>query len=170
MDDAELRAQLACGHAAAFGWALACCRGNRDDAEEVLHDVYVNVLDRRAAFGGRSAFNTWLFAVIRVTAAARRRREWLRALLLARSANHVEPARGPNPNDGVERDSRDARLRSALGELPARQREVLHLVFYQEFTVEAAAEVMRVSVGSARTHYARGKAKLAKLLGDLESL
>jgi RNA polymerase sigma-70 factor (ECF subfamily) len=46
-----------------------------------------------------------------------------------------------------------------------RQQDVLHLVFYQGLTVEEAAHVMAVSVGAARTHYARGKARLAELLG-----
>jgi RNA polymerase sigma-70 factor (ECF subfamily) len=49
--------------------------------------------------------------------------------------------------------------------LPARQREVLDLVFFHEMTVEQAAEVMDVSTGTARTHYHRGKLRLLELLG-----
>ena len=36
MDDIELKRQLERVHADCFGWAMACCGRDRDDAEEVL--------------------------------------------------------------------------------------------------------------------------------------
>src|ERR1044071_2209519 len=80
MDRAELERQLQAIHAASFAWALACCDRDRNDAEDVLQTVYVKVLDGKARFDGRAAFRTWLFAVIRTTAAAQRRTRWLRRL------------------------------------------------------------------------------------------
>jgi RNA polymerase sigma-70 factor (ECF subfamily) len=165
MDEAELREQLACAHIAAYGWALACCGGDQVAAEEALHDVYVSILEHRARYEGKSAFRTWLFGVIRVTAAAQRRRSWLRSLLLARNETRVRPAAPLAPDAAASERSRNDKLRDALALLSSRQREVLHLVFYQDFTIEGAAGVMHVSLGSARTHYARGKARLAQLLG-----
>ena len=50
--------------------------------------------------------------------------------------------------------------------LTDKQREVLHLVFYQDLSVREAAEVMQVTVGTARVHYDRGKKKLRGLLAD----
>jgi RNA polymerase sigma factor (sigma-70 family) len=59
-------------------------------------------------------------------------------------------------------------LQRALMLLSVRQREVLHLVFYSELTVEESAQALQISVGSARTHYQRGKERLAQLLRQEE--
>jgi RNA polymerase sigma-70 factor, ECF subfamily len=170
MDDVELRRQLERVHADCFGWAMACCGRDGDDAEEVLQNVYLKVLDGHAHYDGRSSFRTWIFGVIRRTAASRRRTAWLRGLLLERDGENVRPEALAAPDAKVESDSRSQALRNALAHLAARQRQVLHLVFYQEMTVDEAAAVMGTSVGSARTHYARGKARLATLLGDPQEL
>jgi RNA polymerase sigma-70 factor (ECF subfamily) len=55
---------------------------------------------------------------------------------------------------------------AALRRLPARQRDLLHLVFYQDLSIGEAADVLGVSIGTARTHYERGKARLRRLLGE----
>lgn len=145
-------------HRASFAWALACCAFRRDEAEDVLQTVYLKLFDGRARYHGRASLRTWLFAVIRNTAADRRRQSWVWSLGLDRLwQKRVPPAPGP---DGERR----VQGRSALGELPARQREVLELVFYHDLTVEEAAQVMGVSAGSARVHYARAKRRLAERL------
>jgi RNA polymerase sigma factor (sigma-70 family) len=175
MDDVELKRELERAHADCFGWAMACCRRDRDDAEEVLQTVYLTVLDGRARYDGRSSFRTWLFGVIRLTAASERRKAWLRGLLLERGSGKREagilaPDSFPAPDAEVELESRRQSLGHSLAQLAARQREVLQLVFYHDLTVDEAATVMGVSVGSARTHYARGKARLATLLGNSKEL
>ena len=170
MDDIELKRQLERVHPDCFGWAMACCGRDRDDAEEVLQTVYLSVLDGRARYDARSSFRTWLFGVIRRTVAAERRKVRLRGLLLTREAGRVEPAALAAPDAGIELESRCDGLQHALAHLAARQREVLELVFYHDMTVEDAAAVMGVGLGSARTHYARGKARLAAMLNNSRDL
>jgi len=169
MDGAELEAELTRLHQDSFGWALSCCGWNDADAEDVLQTTYLKVMSGRARFGGRSSFRTWLFGVIRQTAREDRRRERshvARAERLAADplAGEVAASSVARPDHEVERAERASALVAALGQLPERQREVLHLVFYQDLTIREAAHVMEVSLGSARVHYERGKARLREIL------
>ena len=158
-------------HAQSFAWALACCDHRHADAEDVLQTAYLKVLDGSARFEARSTLRTWLFSVIRRTAAQERRRAWLR---LDRLRNGRPLADDPGPAampDAVfEREQRNRRLLAALCTLPRRQREVLELVFYHDLTVEQAGVVMGVSVGTARTHYHRAKQNLSSRLSMEELL
>jgi RNA polymerase sigma-70 factor (ECF subfamily) len=157
MEILELKAELEKLHPASFGWALSCCRQNHAEAEEVLQTVYLKILQGKASFRGESKLQTWLFAVIRKTAISERRKQLFRFV----SSNS-------NPEVKVElefeRSEMQRRFQEALSRLPARQRETLHLVFYQDLSLSEAAEVMNVSVGSARRHYERGKKRLREAL------
>jgi RNA polymerase sigma-70 factor (ECF subfamily) len=165
----ELEALLERHHAASFGWAMSCSGWNDADAEDVLQTTYMKVISGRARFGGRSAFRTWLFGVIRQTAREHTRRDRShaqRAELLALEVAASGGASTEGPETVVDREERRRALIQALAQLPDRQREVLHLVFYQDLTIREAAEVMAVSLGSARVHYERGKARLRSILGS----
>ena len=122
--DPTLRRDIEQLHPVSFSWALACCAFRRDEAEDVLQTVYLKLFDGRARYHGRSSLRTWLFAMIRNTAADRRRQSWVWSLGLARLRQKPVP---PMPGPGGERR---VQVGAALGQLPARQRGVLELAFY----------------------------------------
>jgi RNA polymerase sigma factor (sigma-70 family) len=160
--DVALERQLEVLHPASFSWALSCCRYQASEARDVLQESYLKVLDGRARFGGRAQFKTWLFSVIRRTAADRRRRAWIDP------TRWFEPRDPPTPDADAERAQRRERVRQALTRLATRQREVLELVFYQDLTVEEAASAMGVTVGTARVHYDRAKKRVLQELAGNE--
>jgi RNA polymerase sigma factor (sigma-70 family) len=162
MTDAELRAALETHHSESYGWALSCCARSSVDAEAVLQTVYLKVLMGKARYDGRASFKTWLFAVIRRTVADERRRQMVRRLLLDRHRASPAPAAVERPDEAVHRAELQRLVRKVLTQLPRRQREVLQLVFYHDLSLAEAAQVMDVSLGSARTHYERGKRQLRK--------
>jgi RNA polymerase sigma-70 factor, ECF subfamily len=165
LNPSELRSQLERLHPSSFAWARHCCRHRNAEAEEVLQEVYIRVLEGRARYGGRSSLKTWLFGVILRTARERARRGWVRAALLERWHRHA-PHRDavPDPEWLLRQSQRGERLGAALAELPRRQQQVLHLVFYQDLTIEEAAGLLGIGLGSARTHFQRGKQRLRELL------
>jgi RNA polymerase sigma-70 factor (ECF subfamily) len=161
----DLRDELARLHPLAHAWAVRCCRDRRVEPEDVLHEAYMKVLDGRARFEGRSSFKTWLLGVIRHTAREQGRRGWLRVMRLERWWRETDATRTvpESPNE-----DRVLALQRAMAKLSKRQQEVLHLVFYQELTIHEAANVLAMPVGTARTHYERGKSRLRLLLARAE--
>lgn len=162
----ELAAALKTLHPDAFGWALHCCGGDVSQAEDVLQNAYLKLAQGRAVFAGRSSLKTWWFGVIRFTAKEEARRSRCRDSLILRLWYGAAgtPPRPVVPSHQMEVDEQTARLRTALSQLPTRQAEVLHLVFYQDLSLSVAAAVLGISTGSARQHYERGKARLRSLL------
>jgi len=166
MDEAGLREMMEKNHVSAFGWALFCCGGDCDEAMEVLHSAYVSILEKGArGFSGKSSFQTWMFSVIRNTA-RQRRSQIFRRLKKLRSWI-FEPGQADYGEEHrlQERDTRN-RIMALLEGLSPRQSQVLQLVFYHDLTIEEAAAVMRISVGSARAHYARGKIRLKEKMRE----
>jgi RNA polymerase sigma-70 factor (ECF subfamily) len=157
---ADLEQQLEQLHPASFAWALGVCGRDPDDAQEVLQETYVKIYEGKARFDGRSTLKTWLFAVIRRTAAARRRLRWLRDLRFVSADVSAVADERESAERRVIHSERTAALLRALSVLARRQREVIELVFYHDMTIEDAAGVIGVSVGTARVHYHRAKQRL----------
>jgi len=169
-DKTSLRARLEALHGVAYDWALACAAYVEVDAQDVLQTTYVKILSGKAEFHGRAALKTWLFAVIRHTAAEQRRRQafrWRALVRLWQRRPELPETDLREPPVDLDRARRSERVETALSSLSRRQREVLHLVFYQELTIREAAEILGISLGSARVHYDRGKkAMLRQLEGE----
>jgi len=161
MKNTELRSLLEQHHRESYGWALSCCSRDQSEAENVLQSVYLKVLQGKAQFDGGASFRTWLFSVIRKTAADHNRRRILRKLRLVRFQKEAERlSRSAEFDDGIYQSEIQSIFQRALLTLPKRQQEVLQLVLYHDLTLAEAAQVMAVSLGSARTHYDRGKKQI----------
>lgn len=170
-DIAELQDELEKLHSASFGWALSCCRRDHAEAEEVLQTVYLKILEGKAKFRGESSLKTWLFAVIRKTAIGEYRKKLLRNLVFIGGLEKRDDATPlvDAPGAAFEKSEIQKQFRAALAKLPPRQREVLHLAFYEDMSLSEAAVIMGISIGSARQHYERGKKHLREWLSETET-
>ena len=163
----EIADQLESLHPDAFGWALHCCAGDHSRAEDVLQNAYLKLAAGRTSHSGSSSFKTWWFGVIRYTAHEEFRRLRYRESLvgkLIRQFSGDSQDTQPCPSQQMQLDEQTQQLRDCLCQIPARQAEVLHLVFYQDLTLNEASIIMKISLGSVRQHYERGKARLRSLL------
>lgn len=129
-------------------------------AEDVVHDAFVAVFQRRAHIREQHAVLAYLRAAVLNQARSRLR--------------HRGVVRRHLPllvTGGTQADRADVTatldsLRQALAELPARQREAVVLRHYLDLSERDAAEVMGVSVGAVKGYCSRGLAALTPLLKE----
>lgn len=92
-------------------------------------------------------------------------RSWWRARWRREAPVATVPDRAGDA-EGQDRHARAAVVRQALRALPARQRAVLVLRFYEDLPVAEVADLLGCSAGAVKTHTHRGLHRLRKLLGD----
>jgi RNA polymerase sigma factor (sigma-70 family) len=146
-------------HSQVYGWALSRCGFDHTAAEDLMQQAYVELLSGNARFNNKSSLKTFVFGVVQNLARNRFRRLATRLRLVRQHAAMTVDASVAAPqvdqNDG---------LWSAVKALPARQRDIVELVFCRELTIEEASQVMGVTTGTGRVHYDRAKKALRERL------
>lgn len=175
--DADLIAAHAAGDPDAFSqlvrrhrdrmWAVAL-RTARDpeEAADALQDAFISAFRAAAHFRAESQVSTWLHRIVVNACLDRIRRQQARpAVSLAETGKH-EPA---VPRDSIaERETRLV-IDDALATLPDEQRMPIVLVDIEGYSVAETAEALGIAEGTVKSRCARGRTRLAKLLGHLRN-
>jgi len=139
--------------------ALALLTRNRHEAEELMQDAFLRVLERWERVSAMEDPSGYLYRAAMNLFRSRRRR----AAVAVRRA--VRP--GGRPDELARVEGTDAAVR-ALARLSPRQRAAVVLVDVLGFTSEEAAEPLRVKASTVRVLLARGRAGLRKEWTDHE--
>ena len=140
-----------------LGIALTGSPGVAEDlAQDVLTEAHrrwsqLCTYDNAAAWMRRALVN-------RAISRSRRLAVSARGLLRLRSQASTAP--------GVDLDERDWDLWRRVRALPARQAQLVALVYIEGLTLPVAAETLGIALSTAKTHLARAKDRLARDLAD----
>jgi len=138
------------------------------EAEEVSQEVMVAVWRKAASFDRQQAsVATWIFRIARNRRIDAFRRDQ-RAVL---DAN--DPIFHPEPSAGAEQLSvaaeRESQLRTAVAELPAEQRDLVRVAFYEDLSHSQVAERTGLPLGTVKSRLRLAFAKLKLKLRDDET-
>lgn len=123
------------------------------EANDVLHDVFMEVWRAAAKFEGRSAVKTWLFGIAYRKVMDRFRKS-------ARTELTDEPPEEVDEQDGfcdLAQAQEAGHVRFCIETLKAAHRMVIELVFYQEMTCREVAETVDIPEGTVKTRLFHAK-------------
>jgi RNA polymerase sigma-70 factor (ECF subfamily) len=127
--------------------------GGAGEAEEVLQETFLQAWAQAPRYDpARSSVSTWLVLIARSRALDRLRAR--RSRERTADASAAEPRRpdaSPRLDESVLHAERRERVRAALAELPAEQRQVLELAFWQGLSQSEIATRTGAPLGTVKT-------------------
>ncbi|MEU5551554.1 MULTISPECIES: RNA polymerase sigma factor SigM [unclassified Micromonospora] len=155
-------------------WAVALrTLGDREEAADALQDAMLSAHRAAARFRGDAAVTTWLHRIVVNACLDRIRRRQAHPTVPLPDGTHDPDtgggAGGPEPTAPVRDHDTAMVVREALATLPTEQRAALVLVDVQGYPVAEVARILGVAEGTVKSRCARGRARLALLLGHLRT-
>ncbi len=133
---------------------------NPDDASEIVQQTFLQLHRARNDFQQGRRLRPWLMTI----AYNLKREHFRRRMRKPEVPLEYEPPASERGGDPVERKDEAMRVRAALASLPAGQREVIIMHWFEEMSFPDVAEVLGLSVSAVKVRAHRGYKVLRKLL------
>lgn len=132
-------------------------------AEDIFQEVFLKAYKSFSDFQGKSSEKTWLIRITINTC-----KDFLKSSYHQRVVPMFDFMEDTAQTDGsldkIDKKEERQIVREALMTLPDPYREILILVYFQEFSVKEAADVMKIKENTAKSHLKRGREKLRQIL------
>lgn len=140
-------------------YRLAYARtGSRADAEDVMQEVFLRLIQAKPAFSSQAHAKAWLLRVTSNCANDLFRLPWRR---------REEPL---EEETSVSEDPEEGSVTEAVLSLPARYRIPIHLFYYEGYSVAEIARIVGKSEGTVKSRLFRARKLLRDKLKEKEGI
>ncbi len=136
-----------------FAAAFNICQ-NAQDAEDVIQDTFVQYYTTKKEFENEQHIRAWLIRVAINKAKNVSRTFWRRNRVSIADYMETQAFESPESEDLFE----------TVMQLPEKYRIVIHLYYYEDYSVSEIAKILKLSQSNVKTRLMRGRAMLKELL------
>ena len=133
--------------------------GSSHDAEDILQETLISYLQYKKDFSSTEHLKAWLLRVAINKSRDLKRRFW----------NRNRVSFEDYMNDVFQTESEDKELLTALMKLPEKQRIVLHLHYYEGYSVREISSLLKIPEGTVKSRMTNGRNALKELLKEENS-
>lgn len=148
---------------ALYGYLLNLTR-SREDAEDLLQEIFVKLAHKARRFQSLNPLKPYLFRMAQTAFI-----DWTRRKQ-TRTRKHEESAKASEPlfiDDHSEKEEFRQEVDRVMEQLPPEQRAVVHLKLWEDYTFSEIAGILGVSANTVASRYRYG---IDKLRAELRSL
>ncbi len=138
-----------------FTVAFNICK-NTQDAEEVVQDTFIQYWRQKKDFESEQHLRAWLFRVAINQSKNKVNTFFRKATVPLEDYMETLPFETKDSSELFE----------AVMNLPAKYRIVIHLFYYEEYSVNEIANILRLTPGNVKTRLSRGRMSLRNTLKE----
>lgn len=138
--------------------------GNHDDALDISQDAFVKAYEGLEKFHGDSSLYTWLYRIVVNLSINHRRKRKVIRFVSFEDVRAVLASTKDSPDEVVNRKEFSEAADEAIEGLPARQKAIFVLRYYQGLSHQEISEILGRSVGAVKASYFHAVRKLRKAL------
>ena len=135
--------------------AFSYCR-NRADAEDIMQEVFIRLFNTNADFDDEQKEKSWLLKVT-----VNKCRDMFRSLRYRYSLNSVPLEEAALTYETPE----ESEVYHAVMSLPVKYRVVIHLYYYEDYSVREIGAITGNNESAVQTQLYRARKKLKEILG-----
>jgi len=145
---------------------------NREDAEEITQEVFIDIYQGITSFRGDSKLSTWIYQLsvsksIDLIRSRKRKKRFghvMSLLDLQEEGREIPDPQGSDPVKNLENEEKGRIIREAINTLPIKYRRVFTLSKCEGFSNKEVAEIMGLTQSSVQSVVHRANKKLRKIL------
>jgi RNA polymerase sigma-70 factor (ECF subfamily) len=147
---------------------------NREDAEEVAQDVFINAFRALRNYKGDAKFSTWLYKIAYYKSLDYVKRNKSQPETLSIDISGIYNIGALDEAlESMEASDRKSIIRKAMDQLPAADSVLITLYYFESLSLEEISVIMGISANTAKVRLFRGRKRLADILKnhlDLEMI
>ena len=132
-------------------------------AEDIFQEVFIKVNQKLSTFEGNSSIKTWIIRITINTCKDYLKSAWNRKVIPMMEYQEDQII-SDTDFDSVESQDTNDIIKTAVLSLPAKYKDVVLCVYYNEMTIAEAAIVLRVAEGTVKSRLSRARQKLKSAL------
>lgn len=137
---------------------------SKEEAEDVVQETFLRAWKALPGWEPKAKLSTWLYRVALNLCYDRVRKS--KEVLHAEPPDMIDP--GLSPHARLAEHQQSIQVRTAISNLPDRQRTALTLCALENHSNRDAADILEISVEALESLLARGRRQLRSMLSDLK--
>jgi RNA polymerase sigma-70 factor (ECF subfamily) len=145
-------------------WVIRRIVNNHDDADDITQEVFIKIHTALLDFREESNLFTWLYRIATNYSINHIRKAKVRNTVSFEIITDPLESKDKKSDELIDEENRRKILEEAIETLPAQQRAVFNLRYYEELSYENISQILKKSVGGIKANYFHAVKKLGAYL------